>query len=71
MIQILQQRSHLLTIYKVNAHSNIFENEKADALAKIGNTHDHTYHFFPHEYAYTAPYFLHKDIWLDNMSCTP
>ena len=33
MVEMLQQRTHPLTIYKLHAHSNIHGNKKIDVLA--------------------------------------
>ena len=37
MVTMLQQRTQLVTIYKVHAHSNISSYEKVDSLAKTSN----------------------------------
>ena len=71
MVQMLQQRTHTLTIHKVRAHSNIHGNDKVDELAKAGHDSEHQWHLSPHEYAHSTPYFLHKDSWLGNMDRTP
>ena len=68
MVNMLQQRTQTLTIYKVRAHSNILGNEEADALAKAGNELEHRHPIFPHKHAHSIPYFLHKDFWLGNMT---
>ena len=71
MVQMLQQRTHTLTIYKVQAHSNIHGNDKADELAKAGHDSEHRWPLSPHEYAHSTPYFLYKDSWLGNMNRIP
>ena len=41
MVQMLQERTNILTVYKVIAHSNITGNNKADELAKAGYEYEH------------------------------
>ena len=67
---------HIITIltkllywkYKVCEHFNIIGNKKANELAKAGNKYKHRLDNFPHEATHFAPYFLHKDVLLDNNS---
>ena len=70
MIKMLQKRTNLFTIYKVRAHSNIARNDKADELAKAGHEEEYRLSIFPYKDAHSKPYFLYKDFWLGNMSCT-
>ena len=71
MVKMLQQRNHPLIIYKMCTHSNICGNDKADFLAKEGNELEYRHPCFPHEYAHSTPYYLHKEFWLGNMMRTP
>ena len=41
MVQMLQRRTHILTLHKVRTHSNITRNDKADELAKAGHESEH------------------------------
>ena len=67
---MLRQRIQKLTIYKVQAHSNIIGNDRADTLAKFGYENEHMPPNFFQENAHSTSYFLHKDLWLGNMSHT-
>ena len=71
MVQMLQQITHTLTIYKVRAHFNIIDNDKADELAKVGHELEHRLSILPYEDAHSMPYFLHEDFWLGSMSRIP
>ena len=71
MIPMLQQRTFILTIYKVRVHYNITGNDKANELAKAGHENKHRLSILPYEDAHSIPYFLHKDFWIGNMSHTP
>ena len=71
MVEMLQKRTNILTIYKVKAHSNITINDKADELAKARYEEEHRLSIFLNEDAHSKSYFLHKDFWLGNMSRTP
>ena len=41
MVEMLQKRTNILTIYKVRAHYNITGNDKADELAKAEQEEEH------------------------------
>ena len=71
MVRMLQQRTHILTIYKVRAYSIITGNNKADKYAKVGHELEHRLSILPYEDTHSMPYFLHKDFWLGSMSYTP
>ena len=57
MVQLLQNRSQPITLYKVRAHVNIEGNEQVDKLAKEGL--DLTTH--PYEHAHATPYYYQND----------
>ena len=63
MVQLLQNRSQPITLYKVRAHVNIDGNEQADKLAKewLDLTHKSATH--PDEHAHATPYYYEKDEW--------
>ena len=70
IVQMLQSRTQPTSLHKVKAHSNITGNEIVDTLAKNGR---HKPHFLPtelHEFAYSTPYYFHKDEWI-GMHQTP
>ena len=70
IVELLQQRTQLSTLYKVRAHANIDGNEKANKLAKIGREKGHYDAIHPHEFAHSTPYYYQKD-WWHSMSKTP
>ena len=63
IVELLQQRTQLTTLYKVRAHTNIEGNEKADKLAKIGREKRHYNAIHPHEFAHSTPYYYLRDWW--------
>jgi hypothetical protein len=63
MAQMLQARTHPLSIHKIQAHTNIPGNEIADQLAKEGNLLPHQFSHHAYEHAHPTPYYLHKDAW--------
>jgi ribonuclease HI len=63
MVQLLQNRTQPITLYKVRAHVNIDGNEQADKLAKEGLELDHRNAMYPYEHAHATPYYCQKDVW--------
>ena len=63
MVQLLQNRSQPLTLYKVRAHVNIDGNEQANELAKEGLDLTHRSAIHPYEHAHATPYYFQKDKW--------
>jgi hypothetical protein len=61
---LLQNRIQLLSLHKVKAHANITSNEMVDELAKNGKYKAQSLPTEPHEFAYSTPYYLHKDEWI-------
>ena len=54
MVQLLQNRTQPITLYKVRAHVNIDGNEQADKLAKEDLEFEHRIAAHPYEYAYVC-----------------
>ena len=50
IVKLLQQRTQPTTLYKVQSHTNIKSNEKADELAK-----EHTHAINLHEFVHSTP----------------
>ena len=63
IVELLQQRTQLTTLYKVRAHANIVGNEKANELTKEGRENEHIDATNPHEFAHSIPYYYQKDWW--------
>ena len=63
MVQLLQNQSQPITLYKVKAHVNIDGNEQADKLAKEGLDLTHRSAKHPYEHAHATPYYYQKDEW--------
>ena len=63
IVKLLQQRTQLTSLYKVQAHANIEGNKKANELAKEGREKEHTDAINPHEFAHFTPYYYQKDWW--------
>ena len=63
IVELLQQRTQSTMLYKVKAHANIEENEKADKLAIIGREKGHHDAILPHEFAHSTPYYYQRDPW--------
>ena len=61
IVQILQSQTQPTSLYKVKAHSNITGNEIVDTLAKNGRHKPHSLPSKAHEFAYSIPYYFHKD----------
>jgi hypothetical protein len=57
----MQNRTQPLFLHKVCAHFNIYENDKADALAKTENGLSHCPPISGYEHAHSTPYYLYKD----------
>ena len=57
MVQIPQNRTQPITLYKVRAHNNIEGNEKADKLAKEGLKLEHIIATHLYEHAHATPYY--------------
>jgi hypothetical protein len=55
MVQLLQNRSQPITLYKVRAHVNIDGNKQAYKLAKEGLGLTHKRATLPYEYAHATP----------------
>ena len=68
---MLQQKTQLITISIVKAHSNIKGNEIADQLAKEGRYKQHYPLALPHEHAHSIPYYLQKNYWKGSMAKIP
>ena len=62
IVEFLQQRTQPTTLYKVQAHTNIEGNEKADELAKEGREKEHIDAINPHEFAHSTPYYYQKRV---------
>jgi hypothetical protein len=71
MVQLLQNRTQPITLYKVRAHVNIDGNEQADKLAKEGLEPrlelEHGIAIHPYEHAHATPYYYQKDVWASMM----
>ena len=67
MVQLLQNRTQPITLYKVRAHVNIDGNEQADKLAKEGLELEHRIATHPYEHAHATPYYYQKDVWASMM----
>jgi len=67
MVQLLQNRTQPITLYKVRAHVNIDGNEQADKLAKEGLELEHRIAIHPYEHAHATPYYYQKDVWASMM----
>jgi hypothetical protein len=63
MIKMLISRTQTTTLHKIKAHTNIGENDQADALAKQGHELDHRDAVVPYEHAHPTPYYLQKYWW--------
>jgi hypothetical protein len=63
MVQLLQNRSKSITLYKARAHVNINDNELAYKLAKEGLSLIHRKSIHPYEHAHATPYYYQKDEW--------
>jgi hypothetical protein len=63
MVQLLQNRSQPITLYKFRAHVNIDGNEQADKLAKEGLDLTHRNAIHPYEHAHATPYYYQKNEW--------
>ena len=50
-------------MYKVCAHANIEDNEKAYELAKEGREKEHTNAINLHKFVHSTPYYYQKDWW--------
>ena len=61
IVELLQQTTQPTTLYKVQAHTNIEGNEKADELAKEGREKEHIDANNPHEFVHSTPYYYQKD----------
>ena len=57
MVQLLQNRSQPITLYKVRAHVNIDSNEQVDKLAKEGLDLVHRNATHPYEHAHATSYY--------------
>jgi hypothetical protein len=66
----MQNRTQPLFLRKVQAHFNIFGNDKVDELAKAGNDLSHRPPISDYEHAHSTPYYLHKN-WWHSMTQTP
>jgi hypothetical protein len=67
MVQLLQNRSQPITLYKVRAHVNIDGNEQANKSAKEGLDLAHKNATHPYEHAHATPYYYQKDEWSSTM----
>ena len=63
MVQLLQNQTQPITLYKVKAHVNIDGNKQADKLAKEGLELEHIFAIHPHEHAHATPYYYQKNVW--------
>ena len=63
MVQLLQNCSQPITLYKVRAHVNIDSNEQADKLAKEGLDLTHKTATHTYEHAHVTPYYYQKGEW--------
>ena len=63
MVQILQNRTQPITLYKVRAHVNIDGNERVYKLAKEGLELEHIIATHLYEHAHATPYYYQKDVW--------
>ena len=63
MVQLLQNRTQPITLYKVRAHINIDGNGQADKLAKEGLELEHIIATHSYEHAHATPYYYQKDVW--------
>ena len=63
MVEMLQNRTQPITLYKIKAHTNIDGNEQADQLAKQGIKNRYRFANKSYEFAHTTPYYFQKDIW--------
>ena len=61
MVQLLQNRSQPITLYKVRAHVNIDGNEQANKLAKEGQDLTHRSSTHPYEHAHATLYYYQRD----------
>ena len=63
MVQLLQDRTQPITLYKVRAHVNIEGNEQANKLAKAMLELNHRIAIHPHEHAHVTPFYYQTDVW--------
>jgi hypothetical protein len=63
MVELLQNRTQPIILYKVRAHVNIDGNEQADKLAKERLELEHIIAIHPYEHAHATPYYYQKDVW--------
>ena len=63
MVVMLQNRTQITTLHKVQAHANIAGNEQADKLAKEGREKTHKNAEHPYEHAHATPYYFHRYEW--------
>jgi hypothetical protein len=63
MVQLLQNRTQPITLYKVRAHVNIDGNEQADKLAKEGLELKHMIVIHSYEHAHATPYYYQREVW--------
>ena len=68
MVELLQQSTQPITLYKVKAHINIDGNEEGDKLAKQGLLQAHRKAEHSHKHAYATTYYFQKDDWPSMMA---
>ena len=61
IVELLQQKIQLTTLYKIQA--NIKGNEKLNKLAKKGSKKEHVDAIRPYKFAHSTPYYCKKDSW--------
>jgi ribonuclease HI len=62
MVQLLQNRTQPITLYKIRAHVNNDSNEQADKLAKEGLELKHIIAIHQYEHAHATPYNYQKNV---------
>ena len=63
MVELLQQRTQPISLYKVKAHINFYGNKAADTLAKQGLLIAHRNAEQSNKYAHATPYYYQKENW--------
>ena len=67
---MLQNRTQMITLYKVRTHASIEGSEKVDELAKLERVNNHQEAIHPYDYAHATPFYFQKDDW-PSIAATP
>jgi hypothetical protein len=70
IVSLMQTGTQPLFLHKVRTHFNIYGNDKANELAKVGNRLSHRPPISDYKHTHSTPYYLYKD-WWHSMTQTP